>query len=264
MESLTVLNNNNLAIQGVGASFFQKLLKPGNIRIQQPTSKAEGTVGMLRISETGQEFKEMQLVLLFEPVTRRSLYEGDDFSADNLICFSLDNVAPHKNAKVPQAMECVGCEKGSWARYRETNDRRDIPPCRSYEHLLVVDRITQLPYYLDVRGTSLDKQLQQGYWRGMQNIARLMALAQSQHQNPSVFDFSFTLFTNKVQGKPYYTLGFKDFALIKEEDRAKFGNIYLQFLNHGNNVQEPVIEDEHEYVAPAATVQSNSDEVITI
>lgn len=258
---LTVLNNNNsLALQGVGASFFQNLLKPGNIKIHQPTTKVDGTVGKLYIAETNQEFDEMQLVLLFEPVTRRRYYEGDDFSADNLLCFSLDNIAPHKNAKFPQAMTCAGCEKGSWERYRETHDRRDIPPCRPYEHLLVVDRITQLPYYLDITGTSMDRQLPNGFWKGMQQIARLMALAKSQGQNPNVFDFSFVVYPQKTQGKPYYTLGFKNFALIKDEDKDKFGSIYLEFLNRGNKVEEepePAVEVNNK-------VNSEIEEEITI
>lgn len=237
--ALTVLNNPTaIDVQRGGLGFNSKLFKlqPANIHLVQRMTRAEGaTPGKLRIKETGQQFDEMHLVLLFEPVERRSYYEGQDFTPDNQLCFSLDNIVPHPKAKVPQAMACANCPKASWERYRQTNNKADIPPCKNFWHNIVIDRITQMPYYFDVRGTSIKP-----YFKAMQQIARLVALMQSQGKNPNIFDISFKV-KGKLpqQGAPQYVLDFYDFAPINETEKEKFGSIFLDFINSRNRSVEP-------------------------
>jgi hypothetical protein len=253
---------NALARKGVGANFFASLLKPGNILLVQPTSK-EGTPGNLRIKETGQEFKEMQVVLMFTPAERRSLFEGEGFSAENLVCYSLDGIEPAKNARVPQAFNCAGCEKGSWDKYRQSGKKQDIPPCKAYQHLFVVDRVTKLPYFLDVRSSSLSAKLPNGYWNGMQNIARQMALLESEGRDANVFDFSFKVYG--VKEGIYYTLGFKDFAPISDADRDQFGAIYMNLVKGKERFQAAAAEAEagkEVTVAEAEIVEEPSSEVL--
>jgi hypothetical protein len=250
--ALTVLNNNPTAldVKRGGIGFNSKLFKlaPATIQLVQRMSTAEGAKpGTLRVKESGQMFQEMRLVLLFEPIERRSYFEGEDYSPDNQLCFSLDNVAPHPKAKIPQAMSCDGCEKSSWEKFRQTGNKADIPKCKNYWHNVVVDRTTQLPYYLDIKSTSIKP-----YMKAMQNLARLMALAQSKGENPNIFDISFTVYPVSEQNGKYFTYGFKDFAMVDGEEREKFGQIFLDFVSRKTNIQT----DEAELVKKAEVINA--------
>lgn len=244
--ALTVVNNvTALDIQRGGLGFNSKLfqLKPATIQLTQRMSRQEGAIpGKLRVKETGELFDEMHLVLLFEPVERRSCFEGEDFSPDNQICFSLDNVQPHSKAKVPQAMYCASCPKASWERYRQTGQRKDMPTCKNYWHNIVVDRVTQMPYYLDVRGASI-----RPYTAAMQNIARLMALMQSQGMTPNIFDISFKIKPIADPKNTYFMFGFSEFAPINnKEDKEKFGNLFLEFVNRRNQNLDDELQEKAE------------------
>lgn len=241
-EALTVLDLNvQLAKGGIGLGSKLFKVNPASIQLTQRMTQGENIIpGKIRVKETGQHFDEMQLVLLFEPVERRSYFEGADYSPDNQVCFSMDCVQPSPKAKVPQALYCANCAKGSWEKFRVSGKREDVPPCKNYWHCLVVDRVTQLPYYLDIRSTSIKP-----FMKAMQNIARIVALLQTQGKNPNIFDFSFKIYPVSEKNGQYYTYGFKDVAPISEADRTKFGNIYVDFLNRGNKpVEEEVIEAE--------------------
>jgi hypothetical protein len=238
-EALTIINQpvgvTDLAKGGFGTNSKLFKLQPATIQLVQKMSRAEGAIpGKFRIKETGQHFDEMQLVLLFEPIERRSYFEGDDFAPENQLCFSLDNIAPHAKARIPQAMACAACAKASWERYRQTGNKADIPKCKNYYHNMVIDRQTQLPYYLDVKSTSIKP-----YIKGMQQVARTMALIEaSEGRKPNIFDVSFKIYPVSEGKGTYYTIGFKDFAPVKSEDRDKFGGIFVDFFNSRNRVPD--------------------------
>lgn len=231
---------------GLSSKFLQ--VKPDRIALVQPTSQA-GTAGNLRIASTGEEFKEMKLVLLFEPVERRSFFEGEGFSGDNLSCYSLDMNTPDPRAKFPQAEYCKMCPKGSWDTWSKTKRREDLPPCKTYIHNLVIDRVTKLPYYLDIRGSSINP-----FKSGLQRIARQYALLKSQGQNPNIFDFSFTLTSQKVPGAAYYILEVKDVAPINDADRQEFGDLFLQLTNRIFTNDSVEVEAVAQTATAAATI----------
>src|ERR1700688_2739064 len=90
---------------GLGGRLFQ--LKPATIEVVQKLTRQEGAIpGKLRVTATNEHFDEMHVVMLFEPTEQRAYFEGDDFTRDSKLCFSLDNLKPHEKAAVPQAMAC--------------------------------------------------------------------------------------------------------------------------------------------------------------
>lgn len=235
-NALTVLGQGDLqkGNLGLGSKLFK--LQPATIQLTQKMTQGEGVIpGKLRIKETAQYFNEMQVVLLFEPVERRSYFEGEDFSPENQLCFSLDNIQPHPKAKVPQAMYCNGCPKADWTKFRTTGNKLDVPKCKNYWHNMVIDRVTKMPYYLDIKSTSIKP-----YMAAMQNVARLVAQMQSQGKTPNIFDISFKIYPVSEKGGQYYTFGFKEFAPISDADREEFGSIYLDFANRRVQPQDEI------------------------
>lgn len=234
---------------GLNSKIFQ--LKPSTIELVQAMSKAEGAIpGKLRISDTGQHYDQMQVVMLFEPTQQRAYFEGEEFTKDSKMCFSLDNVKPHDRAKVPQAMKCAGCNKASWDKYRQTKVRADLPKCREYWHLVLADRVTQLPYYLNVKGTSIPD-----FEKAMGQVAKLIGLMQASGENPNIFDISFKIQSVKTPGSTVYTLKVTDVAPLKKEDRPKFGAIFLDFANRKANNQV-LAEEEAEATAAEVNIPS--------
>lgn len=244
---LVVLNNTAIQQGGLGLTNSKLFaLKPSTIELVQGMSRAEGAIpGKLRISDTGQHFDEMQLVMLFEPVQQRAYFEGAEMTKGAKLCFSTDNEHPHDRAQVPQAANCARCPMQDWTKWRETKKKEDLPKCKQYWHVLVSDRVTQLPYYLNVKTTSIS-----AFEQGMGQLAKLIALMKSRGENPNIFDVSFKISPVKVG--PNYQYAFKEFAPIKAEDRAKFGAIFLDFANRRvNNSQE---QAEAEAAAEAEVV----------
>jgi hypothetical protein len=241
---LVVLGQTDIMKGGLGLNSKAFQMKPSTIELVQPTSRAEGAIpGKLRISDTGQHYDEMQVVMLFEPVEQRAYFEGQDFNKDSKLCFSLDNVAPHDKAKVPQAMTCANCPKASWEKYRQTKAREDLPKCKEYWHLVLADRVTKLPYYLNVRGTSIAP-----FIKAMGVVVKMIHLMKAQGQSPNVFDISFKIYPTKKPGEAYFTLGFKDIAPLAAEARPDFGAIFLDFANRKANA----VSNEEEDATPVA------------
>lgn len=232
----------------MGLDFGSKLfrLKPATININQPNTQVEGAIaGKLRISETGDQFEEMFVTLLAMPQERRDYYTGEpgqlNRSADNLMCFSRDMIRPHEKAKVPQAVKCDGCPKASWEKWRQTKKKEDIPPCDAYYYALFIDTVYKLPLQMYIRSKA-----KQPFEAGMQELARKFKLMQSQGLNPNIFDLRFRLSVKKITtGKLVSYVPFlSDFKAFTEEERAEFGDIYLEFTNRGRKQADNAAELE--------------------
>ena len=205
----------------------------------------------------------MQLVQLIEPKPSRAYFQGKGFSRDNLVCFSRDSITPDPRAKVVQSMDCASCSKGSWAKYRETGNKSDVPPCKESFRNVVADRVTQLPYFLDIRSTNIPVWLDRRTGL-MQVIARKMALLRSQGLEPNLFDFSFKVYT--VKSGIYYNLAFREVGLIKDEDKAKFGSLYIQLINarlEQQEAQEQKVAAEADATVTAEMSEPTGQEYIT-
>lgn len=263
--ALVVLNNKEqaLTVGGLGLEQFSRLLevKPATLEIVQKTSRQENVqMGKFRDTSTNVHYEELQIVLLAMPIEQRQFYEKgtNEFSKDKKLCFSLDNKEPHAKAKEPQAPNCAVCPKGDigWTKWRQTKNPADVPPCKKMWHLFLADRRTQMPYYLNVKGTSV-----QLFEFDMQKLGRLLlqleanakaenkliekanalllqsnpeAVTQALKPMPNIFDVTFTIYIiQKEKGGPY-VLQCKDFKALNEEGKKEFGQLYLDFLERKN------------------------------
>jgi hypothetical protein len=252
---LVVLGQADIQKGGIGLNSKIFKLTPSTIELVQKMSRAEGAIpGKLRVTDTNQHFDEMQVVMLLEPVEQRAYFEGQDYSKDSKLCFSLDNVRPHDRAAAPQAMTCANCPKASWEKYRQSKKREDLPKCKEYWHVVLADRVTQLPYYLNVRGTSI-----QPFVKAMRTVVKLIHLMKANGENPNVFDVSFKIYPVAQEKGTYYTLGFKDIAPLKKEDRPAFGALFLEFANRKAEMAEEIAAEEAEATNEAAVNDAISE-----
>jgi hypothetical protein len=276
-EALTVIDNNQALAQGgvgLGSRLFK--LKPSTIEIVQSTSRQDNVqYGKFRITATNEHFDEMKWVLLLMPQEQREYYDEtkkNEFKHENKLCFSLDNLQPHARAKAPVAMNCANCPKGdiNWATWRKTHNPSDLPPCRKYWHLVLADRATEMVHYFNVKGTSVSP-----FEQDMQNLARLIAQMQSnvKAQNkvitaenaklaegepkkplladPNIFDITFNVRVEKSKAGPF-VLRCEKFVQVRPEDRAEFGNLYLDFVSRRADSAEMQIASEQEAEANTA------------
>jgi hypothetical protein len=219
-------------------------LKPASMELVSKATRQEGAEpGTFRVISTNEKFKEVRAVILFEPIEQREMYRKGEYSKDAKLCFSLDNVQPHARAANPPAMYCAACPLGdsNWEKWREGKAKGKkgeeltalLPPCRKYWHLFIADRATQMPYYLNVKGTSVKP-----FEDAMQNVARLfqMILANLKAELKSgkdvklpetigeiIWKISFTIYPELRNGT--WQMGFKDFKVMAPEDAAAFGKI---------------------------------------
>jgi hypothetical protein len=274
-QALVVLGQEALAKGGIGfdADIFRT--KPTFLKLVQPMSRmANKQIGKLLDTGTNTYMDDIQIVMLGGPQEMRKMYDKTkDFGAkDAILCFSLDMVRPDQRARVPQAMACSACKMGNWDTWNKTHRREDLPPCRNYFRMFFVERTTRLPYYLNVEGASIS-----AFKEAMGQVNRLgqLALSNVKLENqkliaegkavkpaPSIFDITFRVFvvppapTDKNQN---YSLGFRDIKLLREEDRAEFGALYLQYTNLARAagattpVDEPTDEDVVSAPAPGPT-----------
>src|SRR5271157_2407265 len=142
---------------GMGSSIFRA--RPQMLELVHKTSHASDVkYGEFRVIGSNEHLgTSIRVVLLDSPQEQREWFiDPTKFSKDNKGCFSLDGIQPHTRAAAPPALYCKTCPKGdiNWATWRKTKDPKDIPPCGAYWHLLLADRSTQTPYYLNVKGKS--------------------------------------------------------------------------------------------------------------
>jgi hypothetical protein len=267
---LTVLNNNTqLAEQpgGQGVDFNNPLfnLRPATLTIVQPSSTIEGAIkGNLRISDTGDEFKEMHVALLNMPSERRAWYSGEpgelNRSPENLMCFSNDMIAPHGKAKVPQALKCASCSKSDWGPYRQYKEKNGkgnkalIPQCDAFYLAYLIDTEYQLPLRMYIRAKAKTP-----FEQGMQNVARTIAMAKARKLNPNIYDVKFKLSTKMVQdgNYKYYVPVISEPKLITPEEREVFGAMYQTFTS--GNTQKALEETE---TTEISAQQKNIDNVV--
>lgn len=299
---LTVLNNNEaLQLGGLGMDSSIFKLKPASVELVQKATHQEGAIpGRFRVTSTNEHYDTLHVAFLAPPVEQREMYKKSSaFSSENKICFSTDFLKPHDKAKEPQAMVCAACPQQSWDKYNAARKagkgkmeaREYMPSCRAYWHLFLVDRLTKLPYYLNIKGANIEVfKYQMQNW--MRTFAMMQANAKAENAKievdnraaqkvydelapeakatqtapvpvppkpmPSVFDISFKLYVIPPQaggGDVNFTIGFKEFAPIKQEDRAEFGNMFLDYVNRkrsGLVVEEETETADQVVAAPAS------------
>ena len=283
--ALTVLNNTSIQQGGLGVDFNNKLfnLEPATLGIVQPNSQVAGAVkGNLRISETGDQYAAVWATLLTMPTEGRQYHIGDrsemNRTPENLMCFSTDMVVPHNKARIPQAVTCANCPRSDWGPWREYKEKNNgqtnkalIPPCDSSYKVLLIDDQYKLPLKMYIRGDNREP-----FEQSTKNLARVLAMMKAEGKNPNIFDVKFKITTRlKTKGKyTYYVLVFSDFTPITDEERTKFGAVYLQYTAQQERKKEnaAIAEVEAEVSASNDSIDSSlvegeyvgDDQTITI
>ena len=266
-SELIVLNQNtevqtqsNQQVGGLGVDFSNKLfnLKPATVTIVQPNSQLEGVVkGKLRISETGDQFDEMVCTLLVMPSEQRQYHIGNredmNRTAENLVCWSNDLIKPDPKSKIPQAMTCASCSRSDWGPWREFKEKNGftkkelIPPCDSHYQVYLIDTVYRMPLRMFIRSKGRET-----FEQGMNNLARLLAMAKAQGKNPNIFDVKFKLKTKQITTGKFlsYVPTFTDFEFVKDDEKEVFGAVYMQYINQLNRAtQQEEIEAEQEAIS---------------
>ena len=236
-----------------GARIFR--VKPSTLTIVQANSQAEGaTKGKLRISQTGDEYEKMTMVLLSTPTEKRSYYFGKpgtlNRTPENLMCFCSKVIrdrkgneisGPDDDVRVPGAVKCASCPKSDWSKYRQSKDRDDIPPCDLFYRALFLDTEYQMPLQWYLRSSA-----KTAFEQGMDNLSRKFAMMKAKGLNPNIYDVSFEVTTKKVTKNNLvtYVPVFSNFKLITPEDREKFGEIYEQFVGLAEAADDDTVEAE--------------------
>lgn len=240
---------------GVGIDFSSKLfqLKPTTLTINQGMTQAEGAIpGKLRVVETGEQFDDLTVTLLVTPEEARSWYIGEKGqlkrTPENLMCFSRDMVRPDPRSKMPQAITCATCDKHSWTNIE---GQPGIPPeCDPYYFAVFIDAVTQTPMKMYIYGTN-----KKPFEAGMQQLARTIKLLQAKGENPSIFDISFKISTEKYRNKAgqvnhILKVDGKSFHKVTPEEAEAFGQLYTSYINRGTNAQdeETVVDKVNETI----------------
>ena len=286
-EALVQIEGNQALQQGgvgYGASIFRA--RPSIIELVQKTSRAENVVyGEFRVVSTNAHLgKVIRVVLLAVPQVQREWFkEKNVFTKENRKCFSIDGVRPFAHALEPPAAFCGTCPKGdiNWATWRKTHDPNDLPSCGAYWNLLVADRQTQRPYYLNIKGKSfkpfkdaMEQQLSgllQDIFANVraENKKRGFTFVKAEERfvptpgydgtlqiplpMPNIFDVSFDITSNNVNspGGSSFVMSFSKFAMMSEEDKAEFGQLYLDTTASKIAMREAAVAE-----------QDNDDDVV--
>src|SRR5271165_6830764 len=260
-NALTVLNNSNQIINsnhptqaqttgGLGIDYSSKFfnLKPATVSVVQKNTTTEGAIpGKLRISTTGDQFDEMFVTLLKMPEEMRQYHIGNtadlNRTPENLMCFSRDMSRPDKDSKVPQAMQCFGCSKNDWNKWKEGDKSRGlaakskelIPPCDSSYKAVLIDAIYRMPIQMYLRSKN-----RQPFERGMEEIARTILMNKAQGNDPNIFDVRFRLTTKLITTGKFssYVINISDPKIVSDEEREAFGDVYKRFVSAANKAFE--------------------------
>lgn len=232
-------------------------LKPATLVINQRMTQAAGAVpGKFRIIETGQQFEEMTVVLLQTPKEARAFYEGDIKTPATKVCYSYNMKTPHEGARVPQAMNCFGCQNNDWSRYNQTKNVTDIPKCDAYIYIVLIDTAYRIPLQMFVRGANKAE-----FKAAWDNILRVRAKLVAEGKNPNLFDISFKVRTKLGKKGTNYVLDAFDFDEVPVENRDNFGSIYLDFVKGNGPV---VVDEEVQESAPEVAQTAPTDDYIQI
>lgn len=255
------------------------VLKPSNLELVSKATRQEGaTPGTFRDTSTNESFKEIRAVILFEPLEQRELYRKGEYTKDSKLCFSLDNVQPHPRAKQPPALYCATCPLGdvNWDKWRDakakgiSGDQLSalLPACRKYWHLFIANRATQMPHYLNIKGTSVKP-----FETAMQNVARIfqMIIANIKAEiragkdvkmpesiSDIIWKISFTMVPELKNGT--WQMGFKDFKVMSPEDAEAFGKIIadINARRAAGQVRSQEATDAEEAAAVVAEAPANA------
>lgn len=228
------------------SKFAQKKIR--TLAINQPMSNGDDLkLGLLRITESGEQFDKVRVVLLNTPDEARKFYlDPKKREKDGLLCWSYDMTRPDPKAKDPQSLTCASCPKQSWDKWRTTRKPEDLPPCDSYYTAVLYDIDSEQPLRTYVRGKS-KKPFEVAMERLFMTFDKMKKVA---NIDPSVYDIAFTISTEKDTGSKNFLLKFSDFHAIDGTQREALHDAHLKF-----GVRKSGTPDEEE------TIDKKNDEI---
>lgn len=245
---LVKIEPQDLAQGGVGVDFGSKLFrsKPMTLAINQSNTQVEGAVpGKFRITETGDQFERLSVVLLTMPEEGRNWYIGEPGTLhkkpENLMCFSRDMIKPDTRSKMPQAMFCKGCPKAEWDKSVTPNKPA---PCDPQYYAIFIDTVTQMPLRMFINGAS-----RVSFEKDTSILANKFRLLKSKGVKANLFDMKFDIFLERGKNKTFknYVLRIdpKSPELIQsEEQRKEFGELYMNYVNADKSDEVNVAMEE--------------------
>jgi len=271
-----------MAGAGFDASSPLFQIQPGTLVINQPNTQVEDAIkGHFRVTQTGDQYKEITVAFLMTPDEARSYYIGEpgqmNRTSENLMCFSRDRgchlkfkgkpqpihlaAKPDKKSKAMEAPRCYGCPRSDWSPYRTFADKHPnqpvpknlIPSCDPYYYAAMIDTEFQSPLEMYVRGDSIApfEQHCNNLWRD-----NLKYVAKTKRQ-PNIFDFKFTMKTKLVEkGKnKFYILDIsaKSIQVVTEEEREQFGEMFVQYV--ASRTQDTAGSNSERIVAAEADIE---------
>ena len=296
-QSLVVLNNNAalVAMEKMKAlsNLFQ--LTPEVLELVSKTTTKEGaTPGTFRVSSTGESFKEVHVVMLFDPSTQRenkTKWSPGQTGGDFKECFSLDGVQPHARAKHPPSLYCATCPASkdnnkAWEGWRKAKERGVtgdslsalIPPCGRFWHLILANRDTQAVYYFNVK----NKNNLESFEAAMKTLVNSLrsTVKTIERQNNTIIEensklgpeqqkplivmpselchVTFTMFAHQPVKGGHWVLGFKDFSVLNPKDREEFGKIVDEYNARRTARAQTQVPSETEEVEAAMVSEAPS------
>jgi hypothetical protein len=235
-------------------------IAPANMVIVQATTRDTATPGTFKDMVTGQEFKSLQIVPLRIQVNPgpRVYFEKNAPLGSDPICRSNDGITPATNALVPQNATCAGCPKASWDNWK--GGKGPAPECKENARILFLERESQLPYIMTVKGKSVSQ-----VKKFLNAIHRHALMARAKGTQLGIFDFTATISLEKQISDrgTYYVLQFaapngQQGIVGRVRQVGEFGLIYDELVKRRDVLakakDETPVQDD---VVPSGAVHTN-------
>lgn len=243
-QSLAVIDQNQeqaIQVGGLGLRGVESL-KPGPMVLVQPTTEVEGILpGLFLDKLSGTTWKTLKLVPLRIRFPRKGLYPSAPrfVKGERPLCKSYDGIRPVTNNPdlTPQAPSCKACPQGQW---KKAGGRNIKPLCPENAEILFIEQETGLAFYITLTGFSVPPM-----HRLETAIERTAAMQKARtKRGVNIFDFVVTMTSEKDDGSPAYMVKFLKVELMKPEDSAAFGPLYMQLMQRKTEIETEQAADE--------------------
>lgn len=220
-------------------------IRPVPMGLKQPTTEGFEDVktGEFFDKLSGITWKTVRLVPL-KITAIRDKYPSDKFVKGEFpICRSSNGVVPITTREdlIPQAPNCKVCRHSSWDGYNNKTKTGTKPTCKESFLIIFLELETSLPFYIKIVGLSVKeaKKLKEAIERN----AQIAAARDAEKKKPNLYDYVVDMTSQKGDG-PYFDVKFPRVALMRPEDRGKFGPIYAELINRANQAKQEAATDD--------------------
>jgi hypothetical protein len=231
-------------------------IKPSNLILVQPTTRnPKGARSGQFLDSLYEDVYDKVEVVPLKLFKQRVMFPptspGESLDLDaKPLCKSDDGLVPSRFVENPQALSCARCPMSVWKR---SPSGKNIPsPCREKFRLLVVEKSTELPKYITIGGKSIPVLRQ--LFEKIKSY-RIKAKAKDGLEL-EMFDFFFTLTSEKVHNAPYYMMRFEEITRVKNP--SQFGPLFEQYAMRARADEE----EAEEFAANDNAVDNTVSQVV--